>query len=36
LDGQILGIKLSKTILDHIAIRHPEAAAYTNAMVKTV
>ena len=29
-------IKLSKTVLDHIATRHPEVAAYTNAIVKTV
>jgi hypothetical protein len=29
-------IKLSKTVLDHIATRHPEVAAYTNAIVETV
>jgi hypothetical protein len=29
-------IKLSKRVLNHIATRHPEVAAYTNAIVKTV
>ena len=29
-------IKLSKMVLDHIATRHPEVAAYTNAIVETV
>jgi len=29
-------IKLSKGVLDHIATRHPEVAAYSNAIVQTV
>jgi len=29
-------IKLSKTVLNHIATRHPEVATYTNAIIKTV
>jgi len=32
----VMEIKLSKTVLDHIVTRHPEVAAYTNAIVKTV
>jgi len=36
LDGQILGIKLSKKVLDHIVSRHPEVAAYTHEMAETV
>jgi len=28
--------KLSKTVLDHIATRHPEVATYTHEIVKTV
>ncbi len=29
-------IKLSKKVLDHIVTRHPEVAAYTHEIVKTV
>jgi len=29
-------IKLSKTVLNHIATRHPEVAAYTHEIVETV
>ena len=29
-------IKLSKTVLDHVATRHPEVADYTHEIVETV
>lgn len=36
MDGQVLEIKLSKRVLNHIVARHPEVASYTREIVETV
>ncbi len=34
--GEVMKIKLSKRVLDHIVARHPEVKAYTHNIVETI